>query len=411
MSVIDEIKRLVNCRELAAAYGVRFRGTTAAHCWNADGHKHGDRSASLQVHVDGYKCHGCGAVGDAFDIVQYFEGCGLAEAVQILSERVGVIIPPFANETPQRRNAARSQRPNNPPQPDAPAEIPDIRREILGRIWDVLAFARQPDELFKYGEARGVSEHTMRLTVRDWTSVGERVVQILRDGYSRADLTAAGVLKSDGNPWHPFAEVREIVSGARERAASGFVVPVFDGVDSAPVAYRWRFYRPGKLKALMQPSGSPVLPVGLDSISRARSLGPYAVILCEGETDWLTTIEAARVAGVRAAVLSHCTMSAPWRSEWTALFSDAEAVLVAFDEGSVSEAMPDRPPNGKQRAAEIARHLVGIHGAQWYGKNVRIWLTREGFDLADRHKNGELAPLIHAWTAETMQEPTTTAKE
>src|SRR5690606_36909539 len=136
------------------------------------------------------------------------------------------------------------------------------------------------------------------------------------------------------------------------------------GESSAPVAMRWRYYNPhGRVKALAQPSGAPVLPLGLDSIERARAGGaPYSVIVCEGETDWLATIDAARSAGINAAVLSHCVMSTPWRAEWTALAHDAAAVVVGFDEGNTptnpttGKPEPDKRP-GVLRAREIASQL------------------------------------------------------
>lgn len=403
MSAIDEIKQRVNCRDLAAGYGVKFRGRDA-HCWNAAGHARGDRSASMQIHLDGFKCHGCGISGDALDIVEYFESVDTATALRMLCEWGGIEWDGLSRQTQPGRNPAAQTNDQT-----RPAElIADVRREILGRVWDCLVFATQPTALFEYGAARGVSEHAMRLTVRDWTAVSPLVLHVLRSGYGRRDLTAAGILKADGEPWFPFAELRRLADDERAKA-SGFIVPVFDGITSGPVGFRWRFYQPGKLKSLAQPSGAPVLPVGLDSIARARAGGPYGVIVCEGETDWLAAVDAAQVAGLRCAVVSHCTMSAPWRDEWTEQFRDAAAVLIAFDEGntpidkSSGEPMPHKRP-GILRAGEIAKGLIAMNGSDWYAERVRAWLTPEGgFDLADRHKQNELAPLLNAWTAATVQ--------
>lgn len=392
---IERIKALVNCRDLLASYGVRFRSGAKgnAHCWHDANHKNGDRDASMQVHPDGYNCFGCGELGDVFDVVQYFNGCDFLTAKQALAESAGIelskqgtggrvaLFGDFADLT-------------KPAPVERPPTVEAIRREIIGRVWDCLVFAEQPARLFEYGAARGVSEQTMRIAgVRDWTAAADDVAAVLND-YSKADWLAAGVLKVDGKPWHPFAELREIRQGIKRRA-SGFIVPVFDGTDSAPVALRWRYYRPGKIKSLAQPSGSPILPLGFETLTRARAGGnPYTVIVCEGETDWLAAIDAARVAGINAAVLSHCVMSTRWRPEWSAMLTGATHIVIGFDEGKGDN------PAGVERARDIVNQL----GTRWLDR-LTIKLTREGKnDFADLHKNGELAPLIQAWTAKAEQE-------
>lgn len=393
MTMIDDlatIKARVDCRDLLASYGVRFApgATGNAHCWHSTNHKNGDRSASVQVFADGFKCHGCHQSGSVFDVVMHFEGVDFKQALKLLSKREGVELTGRRVQA-TARDFADLTTPN----------IPDVRREILGRVWDCIVFAEQPARLFEYGAARGIDEQTMRIAgVRDWTAAVDDVAAVLND-YTKADWIAAGVGRmvvdeKSGTEkfvrWQPFAELREIRQGIKRRA-SGFIVPVFDGTDSAPVAFRWRYYRPGKIKARGQPSGSPILPLGLDSLTRARAGNePYIVIVCEGETDWLAAMDAARVAGVQAAVLAHCTMGTRWRAEWSEMMSDADWIVVAFDEGKGNY------PAGRARADEIM--------AQRTSDRMTINLTAEGgLDLADRHKQGMLAPLIQRWAAIAAQ--------
>lgn len=87
---------------LAKWLGVRVRpGDRVAHCPNGDGHAHGDRNPSLQLHADGFKCHGCGKHGDALDLVVLAEGCDLAEARRVVASFAGVpYAPPIRPRSP-----------------------------------------------------------------------------------------------------------------------------------------------------------------------------------------------------------------------------------------------------------------------------------------------------------------------
>ncbi|OZC78627.1 hypothetical protein CH251_02410 [Rhodococcus sp. 06-462-5] len=54
----------------------------------------GERTPSLHVRpsLQGFHCFGCGAGGDAFDFIQAADGVSRVESVELLANRVGLVI-------------------------------------------------------------------------------------------------------------------------------------------------------------------------------------------------------------------------------------------------------------------------------------------------------------------------------
>ena len=56
---------------------------------------HGEKTPSFNVNpgMGIYKCFGCGEGGDVFSFVSQIEGLSFPEAVRLLAERAGVVLP------------------------------------------------------------------------------------------------------------------------------------------------------------------------------------------------------------------------------------------------------------------------------------------------------------------------------
>lgn len=70
--------------------GVRITprmGWQSIHCVNKAAHSHEDRnkSASVNMTVGYYKCHGCGMKGDGWDVMREVEGLDFKQAAATLS--------------------------------------------------------------------------------------------------------------------------------------------------------------------------------------------------------------------------------------------------------------------------------------------------------------------------------------
>jgi hypothetical protein len=92
------IRNKVPILDVAKTLGLKTRGKSAAHCWRADSHKNGDRTASISFHKNRAKCFVCDTRQlSTIDLVMAHEQCALPEAVAWIAERWDV--PAVANHS------------------------------------------------------------------------------------------------------------------------------------------------------------------------------------------------------------------------------------------------------------------------------------------------------------------------
>lgn len=396
--MIDRIKAAADCRTIADGRGVTITDRTGdnwrARCWHPESHNNGDRNPSMTIGAGGWRCYGCGAKGSALDLVMDLDGLDLSAAVEALAGELGL------DPTPGPRVVRR--RPTPPPKrrkvdtTTDPADDP-LRAELWGRIWSALYFAPMTEELATWSAERGLDLRAVSLaTVRDPTPAAGEILDVLRD-YTTGDHRRAGTVDAKGKPWWPIKAVVDVARG-RRRSAGGALFPIWTtGTDPEPIGARFRIYRPRKIKAVAQPRGAPLTPLGMDSLARAEAMGePYSVLICEGETDWLAAMSAMGELGRPSAALAHCVMGKGWEPSWTRRIVSGEhlgRVVVLFDHGRGDT------PTGERRAREILRQIIAVKGTAWTADNVKLKLTAEGGDdLADLHKKGELTPLLDGLT-------------
>lgn len=84
---IAAIKAAVSLPELIGEY-VKLRLVGTEHTGLCPFHS--ERTPSLRVHADYFKCFGCGAGGDCFTFVSMIEAVSLGRAMARLSERTGI---------------------------------------------------------------------------------------------------------------------------------------------------------------------------------------------------------------------------------------------------------------------------------------------------------------------------------
>lgn len=77
------LKEAVDCRQIAANYlPLKQHGKA----WTGKCPFHKDRSPSLAVYADGYKCFGCGEKGDAINLVMRLEKTDFKQSVERVKE-------------------------------------------------------------------------------------------------------------------------------------------------------------------------------------------------------------------------------------------------------------------------------------------------------------------------------------
>lgn len=101
---IAAIKAAVSLPELIGEY-VKLRVVSTEHIGLCP--FHGERTPSLRVHADYYKCFGCGAAGDCFTFVSMIESVSLGRAMALLSQRTGIPLGGSKRRTPIQRAGDR----------------------------------------------------------------------------------------------------------------------------------------------------------------------------------------------------------------------------------------------------------------------------------------------------------------
>ena len=87
---IKELRRMVSSRDVCEMYGVHLNAHNKAHCLF-----HNEKTASMQVYdgEKGFYCFGCGARGDALDIVQKLFDLNVDDAAKKLNEDFALHLP------------------------------------------------------------------------------------------------------------------------------------------------------------------------------------------------------------------------------------------------------------------------------------------------------------------------------
>ncbi len=334
-------------------------------------------------------------------------------------------------------------------------EPPDVRVEIFRRIWDVTEPIELTDAAIEWLESQNIDPGVAHAYgCRCWWPNMDRIFDILGDGYSPEALLSSGLVKGeDGKlkPWWPLKAYKQ--SNTDER---GIAVPVWHpDYPEHPIALRWRTYTgdntdfdpyqkvyqqlsPGNFDepplGLLEPSphsqaslywgerdtwlmrwgkslnetdfntlnGYSPLARFLEQLAndhRPRNIGDYpgnyAVVFCEGETDWLSVASAAAEleTSMRIVPVGVTSMSSYWPERWTSEIEGANLWIAGFD-GDNSD--PDC--TARERADEIRKELIKRHPKGRGGINHRYiyGLRPEHGDLNDLRKDGKLTTYIRA---------------
>ena len=424
---------------------------------------HPDRDPSMTIHADGgFKCHACGASGgDVFDLyaIAHDRRCKGDEFTRILRELAdfaGLNPASYRREDGETGDVSdvTAQRPEPTPKPrkrpadrgtDTPSET---RRRIMGAIWEVVDDISFTDTARQWLDSRSIAPHAAHgYGCRDWywgmTELRRRL-----DWFDTDELRAAGLANADGDVWWPIRAAPTpgyCDETTHTDAARGLFVPVWHPDHPEwPMAWRWRAYWPGgpdgagdfPPKSMAPPSGTDGLnvpPLGLcerspraEVMRGARWLnrdldtdtarqcledtsmrplgaypGEYVVVLCEGETDWLSVATAADrlESGRRIVPVGVTSMSAEWREDWTDYIAGASGYVAMFDHAPADDGERSA---GQQRAAEIAAQLIARHpdGRRGLEGRWRMDLFDEQHDANDRLNAGELADRLSTNLAE-----------
>lgn len=375
----DQVKSRVDCRQLAEDLGVELVGdrrarNVKARCFNTQAHAHGDRNPSLSIAAEGYNCFtaGCGAKGDCFSLVQEIRNCEFKEALDYLVRYSGLDLGAPFSSAPQPQRAIRK---------DSTREvIPEARLTVMRALWDLLEPLPLTGEAEAWLRWRGITPLVAAdLGCRDLWPVRQEVQALLKK-FSPEEKQAAGVYNADGKPWAVLADT---IRGREDRR--GILVPVTRAEYDHPLAWRWRVYHPAGTKVYAQPGGglAPLLGLQTFAVSLLERVGNHpTTIICEGEPDWLSMYDACQA---DAAVLGLCATAGGWKDEWTRFLDGSQKILI----------MPHDDEGGGQKLSDaIYKSMVRRWGKSAADARVASYLVRGDDDCNDKHRRGELRPLV-----------------
>lgn len=101
MTPIEQIKAALRVDEYAGRF-LEVKNKTALCPW------HKEKTPSLKLHADFYKCHGCGAGGDVIAFAAEYHGITTRQAVRMLADQLG--IPLTRQPEPHPYDAAKDAR-------------------------------------------------------------------------------------------------------------------------------------------------------------------------------------------------------------------------------------------------------------------------------------------------------------
>jgi len=365
------IKSKVSLPDLAKLLGVRVLvNRRLAHCFNPKEHRNGDANPSLQLHEDGFKCHGCGITGDAFDLVKHIEGGNFEDAKKRLSALAGVDLASASAYKPKSRRAV------SPALPPTAVTWPKGRLDIHQEVWKIVKDVPLTGEAKAWLVSREITPAIAHeIGCRDFAPVAQEIGDLLK-GLPETLRRESGFFSTTGHLWGPLQSI--LTKGQSTGLCFPSIVPGYD----FPLSWRWRLYKPfngrnGPVKVLAQPSaGVPIMPLGLDRVTMFS--GP--VIICEGEPDFLSLLEASLRVGKPVEVVGICDMASGWRNEWTPHLSQATRVIVATHDMG----------NGYKLATQVGVALTGHFGKAHAEKVFGRYLFDENQDANDMLKAGSL---------------------
>lgn len=383
-----KIRDSLDCRTVAAELGIRKGKGGAWHCFSGSTHSNGDANPSLSIQEKGFHCNAtsCAIKGDVFDLVMKVRGVGLPDARRWLCDRFNLsgtesvsaqtsITPPLA-ATPKPHQGIRH------PSPAA--------QKLMADLWAIVKPIRPTPALQTYLEGRGIMDHglAIELGVRDFFPAAHDIKSLIR-GTPDDTLKEAGLMSDRGDLWEPLWE---IANG--NQAFAGACFPVHHPAHPEfPMEWRWRWYgkppRDGLSKAHALHGSNRLHTLGLNLPHKARR-----VLVCEGEMDYLTLLQALPLTGAPAYdVVALCVAAARWPDEFTKRIADSS--LVAFV-GHLPKLT-----NGRGKSDEIRESLERVWGVEKTSRQFISAPVPEDDDLNDRFRKGTFT----GWLEQLMADP------
>lgn len=271
---------------------------------------HHEKSPSFHVSQEKqlFHCFGCGASGNLVQFVMRTESLDFIEALKLLADRAGIVLPENASGTDQKLHEKKQR-------------IYKMNK-LAGRyFYEALTRSEEGKKALAYFAGRKISAKTIRIYGLGYApSVFDGLVQHLKtQGYQEEEMIEAGLASSkDGRVYDRFRErvmfpiidVRGNVIGFGGRimgeqvTASGYKLPKYLNTAQTPVFDKGR---------------------NLFSMNLAKNTGSAQMILAEGYMDVISVCQA----GIRNVVATLGTAITPNQAKL--ILKYASEILICYD--------------------------------------------------------------------------------
>jgi DNA primase len=284
MQDVDEVKQRLQIVDLVQSY---LPLKKAGVSWKALCPFHQEKSPSFTVNQDRqtYKCFGCSEGGDAIDFVMKMEHLTFPEALQLLADRVGVVLD--KRKTPIQYAQEKDEK----------SRLYHINRLAAEVFHKIFLEGKTAEAARKYLESRGLTEETIKTFKLGYAPAFARgVPSILERFLSQKGFTAN--------------ERRQ--AGSPERFANRLIFPLWDTLAN-PIGFTGRTLDPNDQPKYLNTPETPLFKKSrvLYPLHRAKDGIKAAgrVVLVEGQMDVLLahqlgTTEAVATSGT-ALTLEH----------------------------------------------------------------------------------------------------------
>lgn len=259
---VEEVKRRINLVDLIASYLPLKKSGSG---WKGACPFHQEKTPSFHVNVDRqiFKCFGCAESGDAIDFVMKMEHLTFPEGLQLLADRVGVILD--KRKTPEVYAKEKDEK----------SRLYRINRLSMDVYAKILTDHPQGKAAREYLLVRGLTEET---------------IQTFRLGYAPASVRGLpSVLeKFLTNREYTFAERK--LAGSPERFSHRIIFPLWDTLGNV-VGFTGRALDPADQPKYLNTPETPIfkksrllypLHVARDAIKETQR-----VVIVEGQMDVL----------------------------------------------------------------------------------------------------------------------------
>jgi len=165
---------------------------------------HGEKTPSFAVHPvkQIYHCFGCGKGGDVFSFVMEMEKCQFPEAVRVVAEKCGIVIPQPRERSPEERKENQQR-----------AVLIEMHREAQAFFVKQLEMTGEGKAARAYLEDRGLDKDAIaRFGIGYAPSGGDLLLRHLKQKYPDNLLADSGLVSRDQSSGRLFDRFRRRIT-------------------------------------------------------------------------------------------------------------------------------------------------------------------------------------------------------